>query len=408
MRILIIVQNYPPERGPVRYSHDLATAMSQRGHDVTILTGLPHYPFGVPYEGFGRFRPIVQEEDGVRVIRIPLVMGSNQQRLRRIVGFLSFAMSSLPWIATISRPDVIIASVPPLTVAPLGLVARGLRRTPLVMMLRDIEPLISMQLCDVRQKFFARRLVRLTMQMYRRADSIVVIHDRQADILKEHGIPQDKIETITHGIDVPRFLQQMDTAVPFELPRRQGRRVALYLGTIGVVHDLLSLVEAFSTPLLGQVPLDLILIGDGEQAPECRRLIEQRGLDNVKILAPVPLQWVPAVLAQADLLVCSFKTLPTPVPGMGCKVYEYLASGKPFLVHGDGVAAEVVRAIGNGWVCQSDDTRSLAESISMFLANCDAAVRMGLQGREFVAKNHDASQNYDHWEELLYRQVRKT
>lgn len=41
MNILVICQYYYPE--PFRIS-DICEAMAKRGHEVTVLTGLPNYP----------------------------------------------------------------------------------------------------------------------------------------------------------------------------------------------------------------------------------------------------------------------------------------------------------------------------------------------------------------------------
>ncbi|MGA2324177.1 MAG: glycosyltransferase family 4 protein [Sedimentisphaerales bacterium] len=403
MRILIIVQNYPPERGAVRYTRDLAVAMAAKGHDVSVITGLPHYPSNVPYEGYGRFKSVIIKEDGVMVIRTPLVMGSNRQKLRRIAGFLTFGLSSLSKAFFISRPDVIIASVPPLTVAPTGLVVSRVHRVPLVMLLRDVEPVCTMELRGLIDTPLARQIIGFSMYIYNCADKIVVTHNSQFDALTKYGIPGDKIKTITHGIDVGQFLKQAENPVPFSLPRRKGRFIALYLGTIGAAQNIQSLVRAFADQRVSNLPVDLVIIGDGEYALECQSLVKDNGLENVKILPPIPLEWVPAILAQADILTCT-----TYIAGViGCKFYEYLASGKPLLVFGVGAGAELVKVIGNGWVCTPCDGKSLSQILSKFLADPDSAYRMGLRGCHFAEKNFDAFSNYERWDQLLHSLLRK-
>ena len=62
MRLIFIRQNYPPEKGSVRYIRDLAEAMAERGHEVTVITGLPNYPTGKAYQGFGYLLPDVRIE----------------------------------------------------------------------------------------------------------------------------------------------------------------------------------------------------------------------------------------------------------------------------------------------------------------------------------------------------------
>ncbi len=407
MRILIIVQNYPPERGPVRYTRDLAVGMAARGHDVSVITGLPHYPSNIPYEGYGRFKSVIKKEDGVLVIRTPLVMGSNRQKFRRMAGFLTFGLSSLSKAFFMFRPDVVIASVPPLTVAPIGLIVSRVHRVPLVMLLRDVEPVITMELRELIDRPLARQMIRFSMYIYNCAEKIVVNHYTSVKDLTQYGISEDKIEIINHGIDVCEFLKQAKNPISSFLPRRNRRKVALYLGTVGVTHDLHLLVQTFAEEKVKRLPIDLIIIGDGERISECQTIINDNKLENVRIMPSIPLECVPSTLLQADLLVLSYKTKPKCVDVVGAKFYEYLAAGKPLLVSGGGDAARLVAEIKNGWICTPGDGNSLSENLSQFLANSDSAYRMGLRGRRFAEKNFDAFSNHDRWEQLLYSLLKK-
>lgn len=66
MKILIVTQYFFPENFK---SNDLAFEMKRRGHDVTVLTGLPNYPSGIISEGYGFFKNTKQNIEGVKVIR---------------------------------------------------------------------------------------------------------------------------------------------------------------------------------------------------------------------------------------------------------------------------------------------------------------------------------------------------
>jgi hypothetical protein len=53
MKILIVSQYFWPENFRI---NDLAEALKTRGHEVTVLTGIPNYPAGQFFEGYGLFR----------------------------------------------------------------------------------------------------------------------------------------------------------------------------------------------------------------------------------------------------------------------------------------------------------------------------------------------------------------
>lgn len=52
MHILIVSQYFWPENFRI---NDLALGLQERGHQVTVLTGIPNYPNGSVFDGYGYF-----------------------------------------------------------------------------------------------------------------------------------------------------------------------------------------------------------------------------------------------------------------------------------------------------------------------------------------------------------------
>ena len=102
LRIVMLTHYFPPEVGaPQARLFELASRAARAGHTVTVVTGFPNYPTGiVPPSYRGRFR-MVEEMDGIRVIRTWVYATPNRGVVRRILNHLSFAFSSLA--ATRSR-----------------------------------------------------------------------------------------------------------------------------------------------------------------------------------------------------------------------------------------------------------------------------------------------------------------
>lgn len=48
-RILVITQYFYPENFRI---NDLVLELKNRGHEITVLTGLPNYPKGEYFEGY--------------------------------------------------------------------------------------------------------------------------------------------------------------------------------------------------------------------------------------------------------------------------------------------------------------------------------------------------------------------
>ena len=62
MKILILTQYFWPESFRI---NDLALALVDRGHTVRVLTGMPNYPGGRFFPGYGPFQPGQERFGGV-------------------------------------------------------------------------------------------------------------------------------------------------------------------------------------------------------------------------------------------------------------------------------------------------------------------------------------------------------
>ena len=90
MRLLVVTQYFWPENFRI---NDLVAELANRGHQVTVLTGLPNYPDGKVFPEFQVDSAEFQEYEGARIVRVPM-MPRGQGGLRLILNYLSFAISA--------------------------------------------------------------------------------------------------------------------------------------------------------------------------------------------------------------------------------------------------------------------------------------------------------------------------
>ena len=69
-KILFVCQYFYPEtfRG-----NDIAFHLAEKGHDVHVVTGIPNYPKGKFFSGYGVFKKRHEVINGVRVTHLPIV-----------------------------------------------------------------------------------------------------------------------------------------------------------------------------------------------------------------------------------------------------------------------------------------------------------------------------------------------
>ena len=90
MKILVLCQYYWPE--PFRIS-DLCEALTERGHQVTVVTGTPNYPEGKVYPGYEGTKHGDEIIRGVRVMRCP-IHPRKRGAIHRFWNYYSFVIKS--------------------------------------------------------------------------------------------------------------------------------------------------------------------------------------------------------------------------------------------------------------------------------------------------------------------------
>ena len=207
MKILLLSHYYAPEIGaPQARLGEMAAVWSRDGDDVTVLTGMPNHPTGIIHSEYkGRVR-VDEERDGVHVKRCWLYATPNEGFLKRTLGHLTFAGSSvLLGFRRVGKPDVVIVSSPTFFLIGSGWLLAKLKRTKFVVEIRDLWPAILVELGVLTNRRIIRILEILELAAYRAADAVVVVTEGFRQDLVSRGIPAQKVSVIRNGVDLERF-----------------------------------------------------------------------------------------------------------------------------------------------------------------------------------------------------------
>lgn len=147
MKILIISQYYFPEQFQI---NEIAPELVKRGHEVTVLCGLPNYPKGELFEGYeskesreSREREYL-ENTGVKVVHVKQVLrGHNPISLVR--NYFSFVKNSRAEVRRLvaegERYDVVLGyQLSPITSMYAALEYKKLTGVPVVYYTLDLWP----------------------------------------------------------------------------------------------------------------------------------------------------------------------------------------------------------------------------------------------------------------------------
>jgi colanic acid biosynthesis glycosyl transferase WcaI len=308
MKILIVSQHFPPERGAVRRLYEFARYFAEQGHSVSVLTAMPNYPDGIVPEKYRGHFFYFEEMEGVKVYRTWVLPASNRDPGRRMIGFITFLFTGLINSFRIKeKPDIVLASTPPPVTPVMGWLLAKIRRARFVIEVRDLQPESSEDFGNLKKSWFTRTLKAVMHGLYRRADQLVAVTDGIATGLKATGVPGKRIATIKSGFSI-----EFSTADSNGIRRRFGwedKFIILRAGTLGWAHSLETVIEA-ARHFTNNPEVLFVFVGDGEKRGQLEGMVRDYGLKNVSFIGSQPLESIPYFLKTSDVLIESIREVP--------------------------------------------------------------------------------------------------
>lgn len=376
-----ITQWFPPE--PVLVPLAVAQALERRGHQVTVLTGVPNYPTGVTQPGYHAWRPRKDEVEGLEVRRAPLVPGHSSSTLRRMTNYVSWALSATVFgFRTLRRADVALVYSSPASAALPAMIWRRISQTPYVLLIQDIWPdsvFATGFLATGRTRRIAQAtLSRFCSWSYRSAAHIAVISPGAVDLLVSRGVPRDRISLVYNWTDESQESAADPGSARRELGLPEDAFVISYAGNHGPAQGLDVVIRA-ANEIRDLDDVRVLLVGGGLAAADLRLLAETLGCDNVTFIGPVPHDRMGLVRSASDVQLVCLVDDPLFRVTMPSKVQAILASGTAAIAIGSGDAAAVVEESGAGWAVPPGDHDALASAFRAARAESQAA--MSARGR---------------------------
>lgn len=392
MKILVVHQYYlaPGQPGGSRFN-EFARLWTARGHDVTVIAGTLNYATGEQAPGTGRGGVVERDEDGIHVWRCHVPATYNRGYIGRMWAFFGFTASACWAAIRARRPDVVIATSPPLTAAIPGFVAARMRwrAVPWVFEVRDLWPESAITTGVLSERSLLTRLLyQLERFACRHADRVNVLTPAFAEDLRKRGLVEDeRLMFVPNGADVEAF-----TPGPRDNDARRelgwgDRFVALYAGAHGRANALDQLLDA-AEQLRARTDILIALVGDGPERVRLQSEALQRKLSNLQFIGAVSKDRMPALVAAADSGLAVLQNNPTFRTVYPNKVFDYMACARPTVLAIDGVARRLVcEEARAGLFAEPENGRAIADAIAR-LADCpDEAEALGRNGREWVVAN---------------------
>ncbi|MBA1321415.1 glycosyltransferase family 4 protein [Pseudomonas plecoglossicida] len=401
LRILVVTQYFWPENMRI---NDLVRDLREKGHEVTVLTGVPNYPEGAVYQDYLRDPSAYASYHGADVVRVPM-RARGKRSLTLMLNYATFFVSAASIGAFKLRgrqfDALFVYAVSPIMAAIPAVVIGRLKRAPVFVWVLDLWPETLRAVGVLKHPRLLALVGRMVSWIYNRTDYL---------LLQSHGFIENVKGYCTRPIAAERLVYFPSWAEDeFSAPVASSTLVTpdpevftvVFAGNLGEAQDFPAVLDA-AQALRGKAAVRWIIVGDGRMSEWLGAQVSQRGLDNVHLLGRHPLEAMPALFAAADALLVSLKTndvFEKTIPG---KVQAYLASGRPLLGMINGEAARVIRESGAGLACDSSDAPGLAAIVAQ-LAEASPQQRgeMGAAGRRYYLEHYSKPRLMERLESLF-------
>jgi glycosyltransferase involved in cell wall biosynthesis len=236
---------------------------------------------------------------------------------------------------------------------------------------------------------FIRFLQWVEDKAYRESDSVISNLRNSVEHMQVRGMDPVKFTWVPTGFSMAELTQRepLDTQTSSQLPR--DKFVVGYTGTFGIANALSPLLGAAEL-LKDQDDVVFVLVGSGKEKPTLQRRAEEKGLENVVFIDPIPKAQIQSMLQYFDVCFIGWMNESLYQYGIGAnKLPEYLFSGKPVL-HAFSGACDPVAEAKSGLTVSAEDSVAIADAV-MELKDLPKAERdaMGARGRAYAIEKHE-------------------
>jgi colanic acid biosynthesis glycosyl transferase WcaI len=394
MHILFLTDCFPPEvNAPASRTYEHAREWVRAGHQVTVVTCAPNFPYGKLFAGYqNRF---VQREvmEGIEVVRVWSYMTPNEGFWLRSLDFASFMLSSTVAALAIKQPSVVVATSPQFFAGLAGWMVSLHRRCPFVFEVRDLWPEQIIANDMLKEGPAIRGLKALAQTLYTRSSLIVTVGEGYRDqLVAGYRVSADKIRVIPNGILPEHFSLRGQREATRKQHGWTNRFVVMYLGTHGLSQKLETVVGA-ARLLKNRQDVHFVFVGEGARKSAIMDLAKRDNLTNCEFLPQQPKAAIPDLYEAADACVVPLRRNPLYTGNYPSKMFEAMAMQCPIILSAEGHSRSLLERSGAGVAVEPENELALVDAVTNMQASPDRVAAMRAQGRRFVVTEYSRS----HW-----------
>lgn len=369
LNVMLLTHSYWPESSPPQRRWKTFTrVIADSGHRVSVVT--PRADILRSSASGGK----PSTETGIRIIRYP-GFGIAAGLVGKVARSIGHAVVSIPASLRSGRQDIVIATVPALSMLFSGFAVSRLLRARFVVDLRDPWPDLFRDSHILRSPMLEPLAIRAMLCLLRRADLVITVTEGLARNARSQGMLN--VATVPNGVDLANYPVPLKRA---KTTSGEGRLQVLYLGNVGLSQGLDLLVR-----VAAQLPgsIHVRIVGDGNDRNRLQHLAMELGAP-VEFLDPVRGDQIIEMYRWADTVVVSLRPdWPSFSYTVPSKLYELLALDLHVTGLVRGEAAAIINHAKAGQVV-GQDLDSLTRHLQQLHRDRDA-LRIRGKGPQWIA-----------------------
>lgn len=358
MKILIVSQYFYPENFRI---NDLALELKKRGHEITVLTGLPNYPKGEYFEGYDDTKNCDEVWNDIPVYRCklrPRKTGS-VNLIRNYVSFVIEANKKLKKLQNRDFDLIYVFEVSPITVALPAIKLKKKKNIPIIINIQDLWPENIVAVTGMTNSIIIGLVNKMVNYIYRHCDLILTASPSFVSKIQERIKDKDKV----------RYWPQYSTV------NKTDEEVSIYnkdyfnivfTGNIGEAQGIdLAIVTA---KVLKNKKICWHFVGEGRSKEKLEKLVNEYEInDRVKFHGFHPEKEIPKYLKGADAALLILKPNPVFEMTIPAKLQTYLACGVPILGCVSGEGKRIIEESKAGIVSEDISVDGLVKVCNQFI-----------------------------------------
>jgi len=380
-KVLLISQYFLPDINAASFRiNDLYKALKKQNFDVSVVTAYPQK---------SAVDKVRNTEDIHRIKLEKVNKKSFINYLRNYFGFMFKSIFYSVFRLNKKKYDYVIVTSPPLFVALGGLVISKIKRTKLVIDIRDIWPDSAVSAGMVKYNGLLYKITKkIERFIYKRADIITCVSNPMRNYIYKES-KNENINVLYNGIS-PESIEGNYKTVVNSTVKKEKIRVG-YAGNIGIVQNLDVILEASQILEKNEQDKDFefIIIGDGIERVSLKQKLNKLGISNITFKGTMSKSDTINELNSMNLLFLSLIDDPVLEKTIPSKLFDYLLNNKPIITSIKGEGKDILSDLKCGIYFESNDPNSLVAGLSNYRKSQKYYDTKALNNRKYVTKYYN-------------------